>query len=178
MEENILKVILDENKIKEICKELGDKLTKDYEGKKPIVVGLLKGCHPFLDDLVRQIKCELYIDYMSVSSYSGDSSTGSIKIKKDIDVDVENRHVLIVDDIIDTGLTLKEITKLFKSKNCKSVKSCVLLDKPEGRTVKHEADYVGMRIPKEYVVGYGFDFDGYYRNLPYVGVLKPSAYEK
>lgn len=179
MENDILKVIASREDIDSICKRLGDEITKDYQDKKPIVVGLLKGCLPFMSDLTKHINTYITLDYMAVSSYNGGTeSSGKIKIKKDIESNIENKDVIIVDDIMDTGITLSEITALFKSRNARSVKTCVLLNKPLGRKVNIEADYIGMEIPKEFVVGYGLDYEGYYRNLPYIGVLKPNVYEK
>ena len=131
-----------------------------------------------MSDLIKHINTYMSIDYMSVSSYDGMSSTGSITIKKDIETDVRGRDVIVVDDIIDTGVTLLNIINLFKEKKVRSIKTVCLLDKPEGRKVDLNADYVGMIVPKEFVVGYGLDYNGLYRNLPYVGVLKREVYEK
>lgn len=178
MHNDILKVVVTENEIENICSKLGAEITKDYEGKCPVVIGLLKGCQPFMSDLIKKINTYIILDYMSVSSYDGMSSTGSITIKKDIECDVKGRDVIIVDDIIDTGVTLLNITNYFKEKQVKSVKTVCLLDKPEGRKVDLKADYAGMIVPKEFVVGYGLDYNGLYRNLPYIGVLKREVYEK
>lgn len=178
MENDILKVIVSAKEIDAICEHLGKEITKDYDGKYPIVIGLLKGCQPFMSDLIKYINTYISVDYMSVSSYDGMSSTGSITIKKDIEVDVKGRDVIVVDDIIDTGVTLLNIINLFKEKHVRSIKTVCLLDKPEGRKVDLNADYVGMIVPKEFVVGYGLDYNGLYRNLPYVGVLKREVYEK
>lgn len=178
MENDILKVIVSAKEIDEICARLGKKITNDYKGKTPIVIGLLKGCQPFMSDLIKHINTYMSIDYMSVSSYDGMSSTGSITIKKDIETDVRGRDVIIVDDIIDTGVTLLNITNLFKERHVKSIKTVCLLDKPEGRKVDLKADYAGLIVPKEFVVGYGLDYNGLYRNLPYIGILKREVYEK
>lgn len=177
MKADILKTVVSEKEIESICERLGKQISKDYEGKEPIIIGLLKGCLPFMSDLVKNITGYVKLDYMSVSSYDGMSSTGSITIKKDIDTSVEGKDVIIVDDIIDTGVTLLNITQYFKEKKVNSIKTCCLLDKPEGRKVDIKADYVGMDIPKEFVVGYGLDFNGLYRNLPFIGVLKKEVYE-
>jgi len=170
MENDILKVIVSAKEIDAICERLGKEITKDYDGKYPIVIGLLKGCQPFMSDLIKYINTYISVDYMS--------STGSITIKKDIETDVRGRDVVVVDDIIDTGVTLLNIINLFKEKKVRSIKTVCLLDKPEGRKVDLNADYVGMIVPKEFVVGYGLDYNGLYRNLPYVGVLKREVYEK
>ena len=179
MNNEILKVILSAEEIDNICKRLGEQISKDYEGKKPLIVGLLKGCQPFMSDLIKHISIHMQLDYMLVSSYHGGTySSGSVTIKKDIESNPKGRHIIIIDDIIDTGFTLKNITNLFKDKEAASVKVCCLLDKPEGRKVDITADYIGTTIPLEFVVGYGLDYDGYYRNLPYIGVLKPEVYTK
>ena len=175
MENDILKVIVSSKEIDEICARLGKKITNDYEGKTPIVIGLLKGCQPFMSDLIKHINTYMSIDYMSVSSYDGMSSTGSITIKKDIETDVRGRDVIIVDDIIDTGVTLLNITNLFKERHVKSIKTVCLLDKPEGRKVDLKADYAGLIVPKEFVVGYGLDYNGLYRNLPYIGFIEDEV---
>lgn len=177
MKDDILKTVVTEKEIKEICERLGAQISKDYEGKQPVIIGLLKGCLPFMSDLVKNITIYVTLDYMSVSSYDGMSSTGAITIKKDVESVVQGKDVIIVDDIIDTGVTLLNIKKYFEEKNVNSIKTVCLLDKPEGRKVDISADYIGMNIPKEFVVGYGLDFDGLYRNLPYIGVLKKEVYE-
>ncbi len=177
MKNDILKTIISDSEIEQICKRLGAQISKDYEGKKPIVIGLLKGCLPFMSDLVKHISGYITIDYMSVSSYDGMASTGAITIKKDVESIIEGKDIIIVDDIIDTGVTLLNIVEYFKEKKANSIKTCCLLDKPEGRKVAIEADYIGTTIPKEFVVGYGLDFNGYYRNLPFIGVLKKEVYE-
>lgn len=180
LDNDILKTLVSKEEIKEICKKLGDKITKDYKDKDLVVVGLLSGCLPFMSDLVREIDLYIKTDYIKVSSYNGGtSSSGHIEIKSDLNLCVENKDVLLVDDIIDTGLTLKETVNYFLNvKKAASVKTCVLLDKPEGRKEKIEADYVGTKVENCFVVGYGLDFDGFYRNLGYVGVLKEEVYKK
>ncbi len=178
MKNDIKKILLSSEEIASICKKLGKQIEDDYKDKKPIVVGLLRGCLPFMSDLVKCINAYIYLDYMSVSSYEGTSSTGVIKVNKDVSTDVTGRDVIVVDDIIDTGHTLEYVTKYFLNKGAKSVKTCCLLDKPEGRKVNFNADYVGHIVPNEFVVGYGLDYDGLYRNLDFVGVLKPEIYSK
>ncbi|WP_288875890.1 hypoxanthine phosphoribosyltransferase [uncultured Fusobacterium sp.] len=156
-----------ENRIKELAKEI----EKDYQGKELMVIGLLKGSIVFMTDLIKEIDLPLVIDFMSVSSYSGTTSTGVIKILKDTDIDVKGKDVLIVEDIIDTGLTLSHVKKLLIDRGTKSLKICTLLDKPARRTVNMKGDYVGFEIPDEFVVGYGLDYDQRHRNLPYIGIV-------
>ncbi|MCH3669336.1 hypoxanthine phosphoribosyltransferase, partial [Enterococcus faecium] len=142
------------------------------------VVGVLKGAVPFMADIVRSIDTYLELDFMDVSSYGNATvSSGEVKIVKDLDTNVEGRDLLIVEDIIDSGRTLAYLVDLFKYRKAKSVKIVTLLDKPEGRVVNIEADYVGFNVPNEFVVGYGLDYAEAYRNLPYIGVLKPSVYQ-
>ncbi len=160
------------------CAELGKQLTEEYQDKTPLVVGVLKGAVPFMADIVREMDCYLEIDFLDVSSYGNATvSSGEVKIVKDLDTNVEGRDLLIVEDIIDSGRTLAYLVDLFKYRKAKSVKIVTLLDKPEGRVVPIEADYVGFDVPNEFVVGYGLDYIQQYRNLPYVGVLKPSVYQ-
>ena len=179
LEKDILETLVSKDEIDSICKKLGEQITKDYKNKDLVVVGLLSGCLPFMSDLVRQIDLYISTDYMKVSSYNGTKSSGHIEIKSDLNLNVEGKDVLLVDDIIDTGLTLKETVSYFLNvKKAKNVKTCVLLDKPEGRIERIEADYVGTTVPKKFVVGYGLDYDSKYRNLPFVGVLKEEVYKK
>jgi hypoxanthine phosphoribosyltransferase len=178
MQNDILKVLFSEEDLRKIISDLAKKIEKDYEGKKPLLVGLLSGCLPFMSDLVRYLDMPLYVDYLKVSSYVGNHSTGVITINQNSELDVLDKDVIIIDDIIDTGLTLKNMIAYFLERGAKSVKTCVLLDKPEGRTCDIEADYVGTLVPKEFVVGYGLDYDGLYRNVPFIGVLKPEVYKK
>ncbi|WP_410208596.1 hypoxanthine phosphoribosyltransferase [Fusobacterium sp.] len=156
-----------ENRIKELAKEI----EKDYKGKELLVIGLLKGSVVFMTDLIKEMDLPLVIDFMSVSSYSGTTSTGVIKILKDTDIDVKGKDVLIVEDIIDTGLTLSRVKKMLIERGTKTLKICTLLDKPSRRTVDMKGDYVGFEIPDEFVVGYGLDYDQHHRNLPYIGIV-------
>lgn len=178
MKNDILKVLLSENEIKEIIKRLGKEITKDYQGKDLVVVGLLKGCNPFMADLIRQIDLKLEVDYLAVSSYDGTRTTGDVKIRLDLNQSVEGRDVLIAEDIVDTGTTITTIKRLLLHRGAKSVKIVTLLDKPAGRLMECNPEYIGTSVPNEFVVGYGLDYNEKYRNLPYVGVLKPAAYEK
>ncbi len=178
MDNDIEKILFTSEDIKTAVQKLGQKLTEDYQDKKPVVVGILRGAAPFMIDLIRAMDCYIEIDFMAVSSYGDDTeSSGTVKIIKDLDTDVTDRHVLIVEDIIDSGRTAQALRKLFAAKNAASVKICSLLDKPERREVDVQADYVGINTPNEFVVGYGLDFCQQYRNLPYIGVLKPEVYQ-
>lgn len=176
--DDIRNVLVTETEIQDLCKTLGEKITNDYNNSKLIVIGLLKGCLPFMSDLVKYINVPLVLDYMDVSSYSGTESTGILTINKGTSLNVEGKDVLIVDDIIDTGRTMKEIINYFNNLGAKSVNACALLDKPEGRKVDVDVKYIGRDIPKEFVVGYGLDYNEYYRNLPFIGVLKEEVYRK
>lgn len=180
LEQDIERVVISREEIKATCEKLGKQLTEDYQGKDVLVVGILRGAALFMMDIIREMDCHLEMDFMDVSSYhGGTSSSGEVKIIKDLDSRVEGRHILIVEDIIDTGHTLRYIIDLLKYRKAASVKVCALTDKPEGRLVKDvKADYVGIEVPKEFLVGYGLDYQQKYRNLPYIGVLKPEIYTK
>ncbi|GKS82290.1 hypoxanthine phosphoribosyltransferase [Ligilactobacillus pabuli] len=177
MNDDIEKVLYSREEIHQVAQKLGEKITTDYADKDPLVVCILKGASLFMSDIVREINTYCEIDFMSVSSY-GDAqvSSGAVKIIKDLDVSVENRNVLIVEDIIDTGRTLQTLVDLFDHRHAQSVKICTLLDKKERRVEGVQPDYIGFDVPNEFVVGYGLDYMGHYRNLPYVGVLKPEVY--
>jgi len=177
MHNDISEILVSEQEIDNICTDLGQTLTNDYKDKNPILIGLLKGCVPFMSDLSKKIALKVDMAYMSVSSYHGGiSSSGDVKIKMDLDISVKDRHVLIVEDIVDTGNTIVTIVELLKHRGALSVEIVTLLDKPEGRLKPYVPKYVGKTIPKLFVVGYGLDYNEYYRNLPYVGVLKPEVY--
>ena len=176
MHENIESILLSEAKIHARIAELGKELSREYAGKNPLFVGVLKGVVVFYADMVRAITIPCEFDFMAVSSYSGTESTGKLNIKKDLGCDITGRHVVILEDILDTGFTLSRTVELLKDRNPASLKICTLLDKPERREAEIEADYVGFTIPNMFVVGYGLDYNERYRNLPYVGVLKPEAY--
>ena len=179
LENDIKKILISHDEIVAAARELGQKLTKDYQGKNPILVGILKGSVPFMAELIKHIDTHIELDFMLVSSYhGGTSSTGVINIIKDMDQDIKGRDILFVEDIIDTGKTLKSLKELFEGRQPASVKIATLLDKPEGRLVEIEADYTCFTIPNEFVVGYGLDYDENYRNLPYIGVLKEEVYSK
>lgn len=177
MQNDIERVLLTEEEIHNRIAELGKKLTEEYQGKNPVFIGILKGVVVFFADMIRAIPIESQIDFMCVSSYgNGTESTGIINVKKDISVDIAGRHVVILEDILDTGLTLAHTIRYLQSKKPASLKICTLLDKPARRKSEVQADYVGFTIPDLFVVGYGLDFQERYRNLPYVGILKPQAY--
>lgn len=178
MNKDVEQILISEEELKSICKRLGEQITRDYEGKKLLVVSVLKGAVVFMSDLLREIKCDCVIDFIAVSSYSGAKTTGVVKFKKDFDINPEGMHILIVEDILDSGITLSYLSGVLKGRNAESIKICALLDKPENRQADIKADYVGKVIPDAFVVGYGLDYDEKYRNLPYVGVLSPSVYEK
>lgn len=177
MNRDILEVLVTEEQLKAKVAELGRQIGRDYEGHKLLLVSVLKGSVIFMADLMRAIKIPLKIDFMSVSSYgSGVKTSGVVKIIKDLDMPVEGYDILIVEDILDSGLTLSYIMELMRSRSAKSVKICTLLDKPDSRRVAVNTDYRGFVVPDKFVVGYGLDYDQHYRNLPYIGVLKPEVY--
>ena len=180
MESMIEEILLSEEQIKARIRELGEELNREYADKDPVVVGVLKGVVVFYADMIREFKFPCQLDFMWFSSYSGTTSTGKMQVKKDLSADITGRHVLILEDIFDTGHSLDFTYKHLLSKNPASLKICTLLDKPSRRdpAVTLEADYTGFVIPNKFVVGYGLDFNEHYRNIPYVGVLKPEAYEE
>ena len=179
LEQNIQKILYSEEEIIAKTKELGAQLTKDYQDRNPLLVGVLKGSVPFMAELMKHIDTHVEIDFMVVSSYKGETtSSGEVKILKDVDTNVEGRDIIFVEDIIDTGRTLKYLRDMFKYRQAKSVKIVTLFDKPEGRVVEIDADYVCYNVPNEFIVGFGLDYAENYRNLPYVGVLKEEVYSK
>ncbi|MDA3733912.1 hypoxanthine phosphoribosyltransferase [Niameybacter massiliensis] len=178
MQNDIARVLLTEEELHERVKALGEAITADYKGKDLLVVGILKGSNVFMSDLIRQINMPLNIDFMIVSSYgNATESTGVVKIMKDIEQSISDKHVLIVEDIIDSGLTLKYLTEMLNTRKPASIKLCTLLDKPARRKENVDVDYVGFEMPDEFIVGYGIDYAEHYRNLPFVGILKPEVYE-
>ncbi|HEL1584172.1 TPA: hypoxanthine phosphoribosyltransferase [Streptococcus suis] len=177
LEKDIKKILITEEEIAAKAKEIGKILTEEYADKNPILIGILKGSIPFMAELIKHIDTHVETDYMVVSSYHGGTeSSGTVKIIKDLDNSVAGRHILFVEDIIDTGRTLKELRELFEIRQPASVKIITLLDKPEGRVVEIDADYSCFTIPNEFVVGFGLDYNENYRNLPYVGILKEEVY--
>ena len=179
MREDIKEILFTQEDLKAITKELGEKVTQDYKDKKLYLVTILKGAVVFLTDFMRNVDLPCEVDFMVVSSYgSVVTSSGNVKIIKDLDVPLEDKDILIVEDILDSGNTLKFVVDMIKKRHPKSVEVCALLDKPSRRIADIQAKYVGREIPDEFVVGYGLDYDEKYRNLPYLGVLKPEVYTK
>lgn len=175
--DDIKSVLISEKEIAEIVKNLGEKISKDYEGKEILLVVILKGSLVFAADLMRHITVPVKLDFMQASSYgSGTASSGVINIKKDLDSDAAGKHILIIEDIIDSGNTLSKLKHILKERGPASVRICSLISKPSRREMNVEVEYIGRDIPDEFVVGYGLDFDERYRNLPYIGVLKPKVY--
>ncbi|GGG87778.1 MULTISPECIES: hypoxanthine phosphoribosyltransferase [Paenibacillus] len=176
---DIQEVLYDEGQIQAKVKELGETLSRDFGGRNPLVICVLKGAFVFMSDLVKKMSIPLEIDFMAVSSYGQSTkSSGVVKIIKDLDASVEGRDVLIVEDIIDSGLTLSYLIDVLERRNAKSVTVATLFDKPARRAVDLEADYTGFSLPDEFVVGYGLDYAEQYRNLPFIGILKPEVYQK
>ena len=180
MHDDIKTVLVTEEQLKAKVAELGARISRDYEGKNLVLVSILKGAVVFMADLMRAVTIPCSIDFMVVSSYGGTNTqtTGLVKIVKDLDADLTGRDVLIVEDILDTGVTLSNLVPMLKMRNPSSVKICAILDKPTRRKADIQPDYEGFQVPDEFVVGYGLDYNEKYRNLPYVGVLKPHVYEQ
>ncbi len=177
MRNDIKSVYFTEEQLADKVKELGAKITEDYKGKNPLIIGVLKGSFVFMSDLVREINIPCNLDFMVASSYgSGTKTSGEVKIIMDAGQPVEGRDVLLVEDILDSGITLSNLSDILSMRGANSVKKCALLSKPARRKVDVEADYLGFDIEDEFVVGYGLDYDEKYRNLPYVGILKPEVY--
>ena len=178
MEKDILEVLISEEQIKAKIKELGKILSAEYADKDPVVVGVLKGVVVFYADMIRALTVPCQMDFMWISSYAGTNSTGTMQVKRDVSADIKGRHVLILEDIFDTGHSLDFTYHHLMEKEPASLKICTLLDKPSRRDprVTLQPDYVGFTIPNAFVVGYGLDYNEHYRNLPYVGILKPEAY--
>lgn len=177
MHNDVERVLLSKDEIAEITDRLGKQISEDYRGKNLMMVSVLKGSVIFMADLMRAIDIPCRIDFLAVSSYGGGTrSSGNVRIQKDLDIDLAGYDLLLVEDILDSGKTLSYIIDMLSGRNPRSIKICTFLDKPERRVADISADYVGTAVPDEFVVGYGLDFDEKYRNLPYLGVLKPSVY--
>ena len=176
MHKDVERILFTQEQITEKSKEMGAIISKDYEGKDVMLIGLLKGSVPFLAELSKYITLDVVFDYMDVSSYDG-SHSGSVVIKKDLDQSVKGKDVLLVEDILDTGKTLTTVRAMMYEQGAKSVEIATMLDKKKGRLMPIEAKYVGFEIPNAFIVGYGLDYDEKYRNLPYVGILKKEIYE-
>ena len=179
MEENILKILLTEEQIQNRIGELAQTLSEEYAGKDPVFVGVLKGVVLFYGDFIKRFTEHCQMDFMWISSYAGTNSSGNMVVKKDVSADLKGRHVVILEDIFDTGNSLQFTYQHLLEKEPASLKICTLLDKPERRVagITVKPDYTGFVVPNEFVVGYGLDFNEHYRNLPYIGVLKPEAYQ-
>ncbi len=176
MRNDIERILISEEELREKVSEMGKKISRDFEGKDPIFVGVLKGCFIFMADLMRYVDISCSMDFMSVSSYSGTSSTGAVKINKDLGEDIEGRHLIIVEDILDSGVTLSYLKQYLMVRKPASITIATLMDKPARRKADIYADYSCFEIPDAFVVGYGLDYNERYRNLPYIGVLKPEIY--
>ena len=177
MHEDIGEILVDEERLRARVAELGRRISADYEGREPLFVGVLKGCFIFMADLVRACRLKCTVDFMVVSSYGGGTtSSGAVEIVKDLSQDISGRDIIIVEDILDSGNTLHYLTRNLEARNPASVRIVTLMDKPDRRAAAVKADYVGFTIPDSFVVGYGLDYDQRYRNLPYIGVLKPEVY--
>lgn len=180
MRDDILEVLVPVDEIQKRTAELGQQIARDYEGKNPLMICILRGAVVFLSDLIRAVPTHVTVDFMGVSSYGGTNmdSTGVIKITRDVDANVAHRDVIIVEDIVDTGLTMRALVDLLNTRGPNSVEICTFLSKPQRRKVDVEIKYCGFEVPNKFVIGYGLDYDENYRNLPFVGVLKPEVYEK
>ena len=175
---DVEKVLLSEEQLSQKIAELGEEISKDYQGKEIVAICVLKGAILFMADLARAVKVPMALDFMAVSSYgNGTSTCGTVRILKDLDNSIEGKHVLVVEDIIDSGVTLKYLLKNLKSRKPASIKLCTLLNKPERRRVEVDIDYCGFTVPDYFLVGYGLDYAEKYRNLPFIGILKPAIYE-
>ena len=175
---DVEKVLLSEEQLSQKIAELGEEISKDYQGKEIVAICVLKGAILFMADLARAVKVPMALDFMAVSSYgNGTSTSGTVRILKDLDNSIEGKHVLVVEDIIDSGVTLKYLLKNLKSRKPASIKLCTLLNKPERRRVEVDIDYCGFTVPDYFLVGYGLDYAEKYRNLPFIGILKPEIYE-
>ena len=180
MRNDIKEVLLSEEQIQAKVKELAAQISEEYAGKDPVFIGVLKGVVVFFADMIRNIDIPCQIDFMNIASYSGTTSTGRTEIRKDVSVDIKDRHVVILEDIFDTGTSLTFSVNHLLNKEPASLQVCTFLHKPDRRRpgVTLQPEYVGYTIPNEFVVGYGLDFNEHYRNLPYIGILKPEIYEK
>ncbi|MBQ6371784.1 MAG: hypoxanthine phosphoribosyltransferase [Oscillospiraceae bacterium] len=176
MEKDIQSVLITEEELKAKVSEIGAKISEDYKGKEPIFVGVLKGCFVFMSDLVRSVSINCSMDFMAVSSYSGTKTTGAVKINKDLSEDICGKDVIIVEDILDSGVTLNYLKNYLMVRKPASIRIVTLMDKPSRRKADVYADYSCFEVPDAFVVGYGLDYNEKYRNLPYVGILKPEVY--
>lgn len=179
MKEDIQEILFSSEVLSEKVKELAEKITNDYNGKELVVVGILKGSVIFAAELIKNISIKCEIDFMAVSSYGNSTETsGVVRILKDLDSNIEGKHILIVEDIVDTGTTLKYLLEYLKARKANSIEIVSLLNKPARRKVDLDVKYIGFEVPDAFIVGYGIDYAEQYRNLPYIGILKPEVYEK
>ena len=179
MKNDIKEVLFTEEQLRQKVDELGAQITADYQGKKPLIVSVLKGSYVFMADLTRRINVPCQVDFMVVSSYgAGTKTSGEVQIIKDLENSIDGRDLIIVEDILDSGVTLNYLMKVLTARGANSIRLCTLLSKPDRRRVDVPVDYLGFEIPDEFVVGYGLDFAERYRNLPYIGILKPSVYSE
>ncbi len=179
MHQDVEQILYTEEELRRRVKEVGAQITADYYGRQPLLISVLRGSYIFMADLTRAISLDLTVDFMVVSSYgAGTVSSGQVEIKKDLSDSIEGRDLIIVEDILDSGNTLYYLMDVLKARKPASIRLCTLMDKPDRRTKPITADYVGFTIPDAFIVGYGLDYDEKYRNLPYVGVLKPSVYQR
>ena len=177
MEKDIQEILISQEEIERHVAAIGEQISRDYEGKNPIFVGVLKGCFIFMADLMRHVTVNCTMDFMSVSSYRGTTSTGAVKINKDLNEDIEGRHLILVEDILDSGVTLNYLKNYLSVRRPASIAVATLMDKPARRKAEIYADYSCFEVPDAFVVGYGLDYNENYRNLPYIGILKPEIYE-
>ena len=174
----VKEILVSSEQITEVTKKLGQQISADYAGKQLVLVGMLKGAMPFMMELIKNITIPLEMDFVQASSYhGGTSSSATVVFKKDIDTSVSGKHVILVDDIVDTARTVTKVLDIFKERGALSIEMCCMLDKPEGRVVPYQPKYVGVVIPNEFVIGYGLDYNEYYRNLPYVAIVKEEVYK-
>lgn len=178
MNNDIEQVLYSQQQVEQRLDELAGKLTKKYKDQFPVIVSVMTGAAVFTVDMIKRMNFKLTLDYVDVSSYADSTQSGKVHLVHDLSTDIKDRPVIIMEDIIDTGHTLKFLANLLKDRGAKSIEICTLLDKPARREVSIEADYVGFKVPNEFIVGYGLDYSGIYRNLSYVGILKRSVYEK
>lgn len=176
MEQDIEKILLSKEEIDAKVREIGSRISADYKGMDIICIGVLKGCFVFMADLMRNISIDCTMDFMAVSSYQGTTTTGAVKINKDLSQDIQGKHVIIIEDILDSGITLSYLKEYLNVRKPASIKIATLLDKPARRRADIKPDYSCFEVPDEFVVGYGLDYNEKYRNLPYIGILKPEIY--
>ena len=176
MHNDVERVLLERKTIDDRVREIGRQISEDYAGKEPVFIGVLKGCFVFMADLMRNVTVDCTMDFMAVSSYSGTTSTGAVKITKDLNRDIKGKDIILVEDILDSGITLNYLKNYLMVREPASIKIATLLDKPARRKANVAADYACFDVPDAFVVGYGLDYEEKYRNLPYIGILKPEVY--